>query len=72
MKPKLFKTLNMNQFYVGPLISFIGTYNKKIKIWKMGENSSLSKKFDYLTTNIFLIYFSSLDIIIKFVAYHKS
>ena len=25
MKPELLKTLNMNQFYVGPLISFIGT-----------------------------------------------
>ena len=30
MKAKLLKTLNMNQCYVGPLTSLIGTYNKKI------------------------------------------
>ena len=69
LKPKLLKTLNMSQFYVSRLIAFIGTYNKKIRIWKMGENSSPWAKFDPLTTNIFWIYFSSLDII-KFVAYH--
>ena len=46
MKPKLLKTLNMNQFYAGPLILLIGTYNKKIRIWKMGKNSSLWTKFD--------------------------
>ena len=45
------------------MILFIGTYNKKIRIWKMGKNSSQWKKFDPLTTNIFLIYFSSLNII---------
>ena len=70
MKPKLLKTLNMNQLYVSRLIAFIGTYNKKIRIWKMGENSSPRTKFDTLTTNIFWIYFSSLDII-KIVAYHN-
>ena len=32
LKPKLLKALNMNQFYVGPLILFIETYNKKIRI----------------------------------------
>ena len=38
---------------VGPLISFIGAYNYKIKILKIGENSSPWTKFDPLTTNIF-------------------
>ena len=57
---------------VGPLISFIGAYNYKIKILKIGENSSPWTKFDPLTTNIFWIYnFGGLDII-KFVAFHKS
>ena len=69
MKPKLLKTLNMNQFYISRLIASIGTYNKKNRIWKMGENSSPWTKFDTLTTKIFWIYFSSSDII-KFVAYH--
>ena len=32
MKPKLLKTLKMNQFEIRPLISFIGTYDKKIRI----------------------------------------
>ena len=43
------------------MISSIGTYSKKIRIWKMGENSSPWTKSDPLTTNIFWIYFSSLD-----------
>ena len=32
MRSELLKALNMSQFYVGLLISFIRTYNKKIKI----------------------------------------
>ena len=50
---------------------FIGTYNKKIRIYKMGENSSSLTKLYPNNQHLFWIYFSSLDII-KFDAYHKS
>ena len=45
---------------------------EKIRIWKMGKNSSLCTNLDPLTTSIFWIYnLSSLDLI-KYLAYHKS
>ena len=45
---------------------------EKIRIWKMGKNSSLWTNLDPLTTNIFWIYnLSSLDLI-KYLAFHKS
>ena len=76
MKPKLLKTLNMNQFQASWSSDIICKDLKlelqKIRIWKMGKNCSPWTKFDPLTAIIFWIYnFSSLDII-KFVSIHKS
>ena len=61
LRPKLLKTLNMNQFY----------RLKRLIIWKMAGNSSSWTKFDPLITAILWIYnFSSL-VIMKVVAFHK-